>query len=377
MERYDICMNKLWCPHDCQWEWTQWTTCSRSCGTGIRERQLSVLAEASVGGKPCPTAITEICNTHQCPTSAPTTFWSVKPTPAPAPPKPIKNRPVLTLLGGQIMYINATTSGWADLEPGAMCKDAKFGDISEFIKVEGTVDTYKSGHNELRYSCCNEEKRCAQDQIRIVIVRDHTCPTCAFSGGERFAIEASFPFNDPGLVCNDNSMTTQELTDRTEYKCTAGKGLSCNGDQPDVEAEGEYYITYRVQDANGHWNDDPRCSNPAPLVRTVTVMDTLKPVIALKYKESPHFGFLPTVGGWKGAKGLLGRENRAHLHFEQDNAKAKKAAAQAAIEQNLMEEVGSSSGTWLLAAAASAVGAVALLGFTAQRSSGARLATIV
>lgn len=375
LEQYDICMNKLWCPHDCQWEWAQWSSCSRSCGTGIRERHLAVFANATAGGKPCPNALTEICNTHACPTKPPTPLWSVKPTPPPAPPSPVINRPVLQLRGSQIMYIDATTSGWADLEPGATCEDSKHGDISEVISVEGHVDTYAAGHNELRYSCCNPEKHCAHDQVRIVIVKDHTCPTCAFVKGELLRIEASFPFSDPGLVCNDNSMSSQELQDRTQFTCSAAEGLSCSGaHEPNVEEEGEYYITYRVQDANGHWNDDPRCRNPVPLVRTFIVTDTLKPVIALKYnqggdaaQESPYFGF-PKSGE---QSSITGRHNIAHKQYAN-------AATELAINANLMEEVGSPRGTWLLAAAVSAIGAVALLGFTAQRSSGAsRLATIV
>jgi hypothetical protein len=280
------------------------------------------------------------------------------------------------------MYIDASTTAWAEIEPGATCTDTKYGDISEVVQVSGSVDTYRTGHSELRYSCCNTDNHCAPVQVRIVIVKDHTCPTCIFRDGERILTEASFPFTDPGLVCNDNSMSVAQLAANTEYSCSAAEGLTCSGiggTEPNVEEAGEYYLTYRVKDANGHWNDDPRCRHPRPLVRTVVVTDTLKPVIALKYdgatdKKAPanewgksarpgYFGY-PTAGE---QSKITSAVNVAHQHYQ---------AAQIA-NADLMEELGSPNGTWFLAAAASAVAAVALLGFAAMRSSGTSLATIV
>ena len=51
-------------------DWTRWTSCSKSCGTGFRERSRSCTQPApKFGGKTCPGAAHEShgCNTHSCP----------------------------------------------------------------------------------------------------------------------------------------------------------------------------------------------------------------------------------------------------------------------------------------------------------------------
>jgi hypothetical protein len=58
------------CPQDCLvTPWTEWSTCSQSCGVGgthLRTRQAAVTA--AHGGKTCPDLQeTEACNTHVCP----------------------------------------------------------------------------------------------------------------------------------------------------------------------------------------------------------------------------------------------------------------------------------------------------------------------
>ena len=48
----------------------------------------------------------------------------------------------------------------------------------------------------------------------------------------------------------------------------------------DTTKVGVYTISYRTQDAAGNFNDGP-CSGSATYTRTITVVDTLKPVIGL------------------------------------------------------------------------------------------------
>jgi len=199
--------------------------------------------------------------------------------------------------------------------------------------------------------------------------------------GDDITVEASFPYAEPGgLTCQDNSRSEGELLKTTETSCTAKAPAACIGGIPDVETKGEYYITYRVQDANGHWNDDPSCGNVQPLVRTVTVADTLKPVIALKYKQqgkasrkTPYFGY---YGSGKETSGITFQTNLAHKKFSEEKASWKPASLAPSMTL-MVEEVASLHRTWLLAAAVSAIGGVALVGLAAQRSSEARLATIV
>ena len=62
--------NNLPCPVDCQWsQWSIWTPCSKSCGTGSQHRSRTVTQQALNFGKQCVGEISETqqCNNHPCP----------------------------------------------------------------------------------------------------------------------------------------------------------------------------------------------------------------------------------------------------------------------------------------------------------------------
>jgi len=294
--------------------------------------------------------------------------------------------PVLDLIGEDVMYMEATTHGWK--EPGATCTDAEYGDISANVYVgsndeasvsvdtqagsnDGHVDTWVSGVYTLRYSCCNRDHQCAPEMVRIVVVKDRTCPVCDFKlykglPGDDIAIEASFPYTEPGgLDCRDNSRTPEQLANSTVTTCSAVAPAACVENQPDTDTPGTYYMTYRVQDANGHWNDDPECGDVHPLVRTVTVTDTLKPVIALRYKEA---GFLGTKDSGAETSSVTWSVNPARKKYTDSEQEWTNMHA----EPSFMAETGApSSVSWLLVGATSAIGLVvfAAVQFTRQRRS--------
>lgn len=55
------------CPIDCQADFTEWTTCTKTCGTGLQTRSVKkVYAEAQHGGKACATQ-ERVCNYNSCP----------------------------------------------------------------------------------------------------------------------------------------------------------------------------------------------------------------------------------------------------------------------------------------------------------------------
>ena len=76
----------------------------------------------------------------------------------------------------------------------------------------------------------------------------------------------------------------------------------------DVQRLGTYTVTYRAQDSFGYWNDGA-CLGSRTYVRTVRVVDTLKPVIALRYG-----GQLFSVGG-AADTGVSGEPNPAARHY--------------------------------------------------------------
>jgi hypothetical protein len=119
---------------------------------------------------------------------------------------------------------------------------------------------------ELVYTCTNSHNATTVGR-REVFVRDTICPTCTLNGPSAIKIEASFPFADPGASCIDAFSTVNKLV----------------SDLVDVEHEGLYRITYSAVDEAGNNADGQACQLGEALpVRTVTVVDTLKPVIALQ-----------------------------------------------------------------------------------------------
>ena len=55
---------------NCTWdEFSDWTTCTKTCGGGLQVRQRKVAVESQFGGAACVggTAEQKICNTQNCP----------------------------------------------------------------------------------------------------------------------------------------------------------------------------------------------------------------------------------------------------------------------------------------------------------------------
>ncbi|XP_022799542.1 SCO-spondin-like [Stylophora pistillata] len=68
------------CPVDGGWsDWSEWNSCSKSCGTGLQERSRSCTQPAPLhSGKPCEGESLENrgCNTHSCPVDGAWSSWS-------------------------------------------------------------------------------------------------------------------------------------------------------------------------------------------------------------------------------------------------------------------------------------------------------------
>lgn len=127
------------------------------------------------------------------------------------------------------------------------------------------VDTYV-----VQYKCVNKRGFPARSLKRLVVVQNNACPVCKMVGGD-VSIEASFPFTDTGAF----------FEDVVDGKFKPTKVVS----NVDMEKVGVYYVTYKGQNSAGRWNDDKLCHHPHVCTRKVTVVDTLKPVIALQYKS--------------------------------------------------------------------------------------------
>lgn len=153
------------------------------------------------------------------------------------------------------------------VDEGAICSDHHDG-VIEDVQVSGDevdISTARSEPYAVIYTCTNSFGG-VQTAGREVYVRDTTCPSCTVNGDSLQTVEASFPYVDPGATCTDN------------YSRITQKAVS----SVNVERQGTYHITYKALDHSG--NSDTDCGGE-PVVRTVQVVDTLKPVIGLRYND--------------------------------------------------------------------------------------------
>merc|ERR1712227_499083 len=101
-----------------------------------------------------------------------------------------------------------------------------------------------------------------------------SCPSCVISDDNTAAADNTY--NDVGAV------TTDSLQGSFGICSVWDKGVlkSSYKEIVNVESTGTYYITYRVKDSNGNWNDNSGCTGGQTgdeNVRTVVIIDTLRP----------------------------------------------------------------------------------------------------
>lgn len=308
------------CPVHCVSTWEEWSECSVSCGTGEQSRSLNIEVEGAHGGRACPIAQDRVCNSHVCPTPAPTKAPTKAPTatPTPAPsstPTTVpthRPKPIIDIVGGSIITLEANTGGNEYVDAGAWCSDLHDGEINDQVTVSGDiVDRSKPSHvpKYVDYSCTATDGATAYAR-RTVYVADTTCPTCEVDGPLHTTIEASFPFRDEGATCLDSLQGALPH----EYHSNL-----------DVESMGTYVITYVATDQFGNINTgmtcregqestqhDQCCHGGSNTFRTVTVVDTLKPVIGLKYRGNSYI----TAENPVEASEITGQLNPAHEYFK-------------------------------------------------------------
>jgi hypothetical protein len=243
-----------------------------------------------------------------------------------------KTKPVITVVGQDLMTSEASaTEVYAD--KGAICSDQVDGLIPEKIQVTGAVvDLAVPDSYTVTYNCKDSANNEAIPINRIVKVEDTKCPTCTILGATEITREASFPYADGGATCTDT--LDGALT------ATVHNGV-------DVETTGVYTVSYTVQDKAGN-------ANCADYVRTVTVKDTLKPVIALRYE-----GKLVHTSSVQGNVGANGQVNPAGTFGAE-------GVGNPHLEAGLMAQMGASS-SWMVAAVASGVVGLALIAFGSTR----------
>ena len=167
--------------------------------------------------------------------------------------------PVLKLLGGTDYQI---TKGQLFSEPGYEANDIVDGDLSSGVKVFGEVDTSQVGIYELIYTVNDKAGNEAAGQRRTVEVKsDGVPPVIQLIGRANITVEAGVSYVDAGATAVD-----QLDGDVSELVSV---------DNPvDVMVPGKYSISYNAIDRDGNVSE--------PSYRTVTVLDTMPPLLSLK-----------------------------------------------------------------------------------------------
>ena len=172
------------------------------------------------------------------------------------------------IIGGDEVTLEANrTKAYAD--EGAECFDLFDGQINGNVDVSGDevrLDT--PGIYHVQYNCENAAKVSADQAVRKVTVQDTTCPTCTVLGVDSVTREASFPYVDAGATCSDSldgTLTAEDTASNVQ-----------------MENTGVYLVTYTATDETGNTNHNSALGAACvQTVRTVTVRDTLRPIIAI------------------------------------------------------------------------------------------------
>jgi len=269
-------------------------------------------------------------------------------------------KPVIRILGKDLMTLEAThDSNYVD--DGATCSDQVDGMISQNVEVSGdVVNLSRRNKYVISYNCKDSAGNAADTAMRVVYVTQTSCPTCKITGSLKVVREASFPYYDAGAVCTD-------LIDRVPPKQQRKNPVN-------VEATGKYTVSYRAMNSIGLWSDGKKCRYGAQVYeRTVTVIDTLQPVIRLYYankhiKTGQTYNYngdqkdYPTFTA--GSQPKLKNRNPA------DDAAVHVSNFKAKPYVHFMAESAQTSSVngWVLGAAASAVTGLALLGYSMRKT---------
>lgn len=319
-------------------------------------------------------------------------------------------KPIIRILGGNDLSFEASsTTNYVD--SGATCKDEIDGNISEDVEVSGdVVNLARTGVYKIYYDCKDSAENKADTATRTVTVADNTCPMCAFkkdgaTDSREITLEASFPYTDPSATdveCTDELAESLTPVAKT-WEEVAGIDSAVADSTFVTDSTGTYFTRYTATDATGNTNtitgateggfqlgealngntckfqtlstgDDGLTNTVALAVtndmftRTITVEDTLKPVIKLAYDDKIiKSGTADAFGHRQQAQGKAIQTGSLPQSDEQQS-KAHGPSTHLWNAPALMaEESQESVNGWVLGAIASAVSGLALLGYSLRK----------
>ena len=160
--------------------------------------------------------------------------------------------PVVTLNGAADVTVECHTS-FSD--PGASASDSCGGPTP--VSTSGSVNVNVPGDYTLTYSATDASGNTGT-ATRAVHVRDTIAPVITLNGASSMTVECHTSFSDPGATATD--------------ACDTSVPVTVSG-SVNVNSPGTYTLTYNASDDSGN--------AASPKTRTVTVVDTIKPVITV------------------------------------------------------------------------------------------------
>ena len=177
--------------------------------------------------------------------------------------------PVITLNGPNIVILEASQLYATYVDQGATAWDVHDGNLTQYIVTSGVsaVDNTVLGNYIVTYSVKSlDGTRSAIPVNRTVTVIDNIPPVMMLNGNSSTTIQGATPYIDAGVSITDNFDSTSVLMSRLQVT-----GLNLvNTSRP---AGTGFLISYAVSDTSGN--------KAHSLTRTVTVIDTIPPVITI------------------------------------------------------------------------------------------------
>ena len=164
-------------------------------------------------------------------------------------------KPEISLLGEETVTLPV---GAEYEETGCTASDNYNGDLTEAVKVSGTLDPAVPGSYVLTYTVSDESGNQNQTSRTVVYV-DVTAPVITLTGDAVMELDNGAVYEEPGFAAADDCDG-----DVTELVTVSG--------DVDTGTPGDYTVTYTVSDTAG---------NTTAVQRTVTVRDLTAPELTL------------------------------------------------------------------------------------------------
>jgi hypothetical protein len=269
-----------------------------------------------------------------------------------------------------ITKVNSSLTG-VYTDAGAKCSDFVDGSLSHAVEVSGDVvnlNQVTTTTFTIKYNCADLSGNAAAEATRTVNITDTTPPVIA--SVVDFTYEAGYTYTDTLPTVTDNM-----CADTSCIAATSSASDATTGDV-DTNAPAVYTITYSATDLSGNV--------AAEVTRTVTIADTMAPVIVLSHPDTaaPYPAAADANDGFVHTRGSvsLTTANSVTDHGTQPLATDSTGRGVAASviptdpnsmwmpKDSFMAESTSVNG-WFIGAIACAVTGVALLGLATRKVS--------